>query len=267
MPDAPRVARAALHFWEEPVISGVRGAGTVFFSGCALRCVFCQNEDISQKNFGKTVSVHRLAEIFKELEGQGAHNIDLVNPTHYAHLLPQAIVESGVQIPFVWNSGGYDDPAVVKALAPYVSIWLPDWKYVTPEKASRYSGAADYPEAARRAIQAMVDTAGPYEIQGGVMTRGVLIRHLLLPGNLPEAKGVMDAVSELFPPKTVLFSLMGQYLPLGRAGEFPEIDRPVRKSELRSAAAYMDALGLEGFTQDAQAADAGYIPGFDLTGV
>lgn len=267
MPSAPKVARAALHFWEEPVISGARGAGTVFFSGCPLKCVFCQNEDISQKNFGKTVTVHRLAEIFKELEDQGAHNIDLVNPTHYAHLLPEAIAESGVKIPFVWNSGGYDDPAVIRALAPYVSVWLPDWKYVTPEKALRYSGAADYPEVAREAISAMVEQAGPYEIQDGVLTRGVLIRHLLLPGNLNEAKGVMDAVSELFPPKTVLFSLMGQYLPLGRAGEFPEIDRPVRRSELRAAVAYMDALGLEGFTQDAQAADTQYIPGFDLTGV
>ncbi len=267
MPSAPRVARAALHFWEEPVISGTRGAGTVFFSGCPLRCVFCQNEDISQKNFGKTVTVHRLAEIFRELEDQGAHNIDLVNPTHYAHLLPQAITESGVKVPFVWNSGGYDDPDVVKALAPYVSVWLPDWKYVTGERALRYSGAADYPEVARRAIAAMVDAAGPYEIRCGVMTRGVLIRHLLLPGGLNEAKLVMDAISELFPPKTVLFSLMGQYLPLGRAGEFPEINRTLRKSELKSAVAYMDALGLEGFCQDAQSADAQYIPGFDLTGV
>lgn len=267
MPSAPRLARAALHLWEEPVISGTRGAGTVFFSGCPLKCVFCQNEDISHKNFGKTVSVHRLAEIFKELENQGAHNIDLVNPTHYAHLLPQAIAESGVKVPFVWNSGGYDDAQVVKALSPYVSVWLPDWKYVTAEKALRYSGAADYPEVARRAIAAMVDAAGPYEIRDGVLVRGVLIRHLLLPGGLNEAKLVMDAISELFPPKTVLFSLMGQYLPMGRAGEFPEINRVLRKSELKSAVAYMDALGLEGFCQDAQSADAQYIPGFDLTGV
>ncbi len=267
MPSDPRIARAALHFWEEPVISGTRGAGTVFFSGCPLRCVFCQNEDISQRNFGKTVSVHRLAEIFRELEGLGAHNIDLVNPTHYAHILPQAIEESGVKIPFIWNSGGYDEPETVRSLSPYISVWLPDWKYVTPEKALRYSGAADYPEVARKAISAMVEAAGAYEIRDGVMTRGVLIRHLLLPGNLNEAKGVMDGVSELFPPQTVLFSLMGQYLPLGRAAEFPEIDRPVRKSELRAAVAYMDALGLEGFTQDAQAADTQYVPEFDLTGV
>ena len=240
-PSLPVVARAALHRWEEPVISGERGAGTVFFSGCCLGCVFCQNEVISHRDFGKVITVERLAEIFRALEAQGAHNIDLVNPTHFAHLLPRAIELSGVSIPFVWNSGGYDRPEVIRAL--------------------------DYPQAAQAAIQAMYQAAGPAAVENGLMKRGVLIRHLLLPGGLAEAKAVMDWVAGAFPRGDVLFSLMGQYLPLGRAADYPEIDRALRPSELKSAAAYLGALGLPGFTQDAAAAEAGYVPSFDLTGV
>lgn len=267
MPELPVVARAGLHRWEEPPISGTNGAGTVFFSGCSLGCVFCQNEDISQKDFGKTVTVERLADIFRELEAQGAHNIDLVNPTHFAHVLPAAIKQSGVSIPFVWNSGGYDTPEVIRAMAPYISVWLPDLKYLEPQRAARYSEAEDYPQAATAAIQAMYAAAGPCVVEDGLLKRGVLIRHLLLPGGLQEAKAVMDWVAGTFPVGDVLFSLMGQYLPLGRAGEFPEIDRVLRPSELKNAAAYMEALGLPGFTQDAASADETYIPAFDLTGV
>ena len=266
-PSLPVVARAALHRWEEPVISGERGAGTVFFSGCCLGCVFCQNEVISHRDFGKVITVERLAEIFRALEAQGAHNIDLVNPTHFAHLLPRAIELSGVSIPFVWNSGGYDRPEVIRALAPYISIWLPDLKHLSSERAARYCGAPDYPQAAQAAIQAMYQAAGPAAVENGLMKRGVLIRHLLLPGGLAEAKAVMDWVAGAFPRGDVLFSLMGQYLPLGRAADYPEIDRALRPSELKSAAAYLGALGLPGFTQDAAAAEAGYVPSFDLTGV
>lgn len=267
MPALPVVARAGLHRWEEPVISGRAGAGTVFFSGCSLGCVFCQNEDISQKDFGKTVTVERLGSIFRELEAQGAHNIDLVNPTHFAHILPAAIERSGVSIPFVWNSGGYDAPEVVQAMAPYISVWLPDLKYLEPQRAARYSDAENYPQAATQAIRAMYAAAGPCVVEDGLLKRGVLIRHLLLPGGLVEAKAVMDWVAGAFPVGNVLFSLMGQYLPLGRAGEFPEIDRVLRPSELKHAVAYMEALGLPGFTQDAASADETYIPAFDLTGV
>ena len=266
-PSLPVVARAGLHQWEEPVISGTRGAGTVFFSGCCLNCVFCQNEPISQRDFGKAVPVSRLAEIFRELEAQGAHNIDLVNPTHFAHVLPAAIRESGVSIPFVWNSGGYDRPEVVRAMAPYVQVWLPDLKYLSPQRAARYGAGADYPAAAQAAILAMYRAAGPCVVEDGLLKRGVLIRHLLLPGGLAEAKAVMDWVAEAFPKGDVLFSLMGQYLPLGRAADCPEIDRVLRPSELRSAVAYLEALGLPGFTQDAAAASDRYIPPFDLTGV
>lgn len=266
-PSLPVLARSGLHRWEEPVISGKNGAGTVFFSGCSLGCVFCQNDAISHRGFGKAVTADRLAEIFRELERQGAHNIDLVSPTHFAHILPRAIEQSGVSIPFVWNSGGYDTVETVRAMAPYIQVWLPDLKYLSPDRAARYSAAADYPAAATAAILEMYAQAGPRVLEGGLLKRGVLIRHLLLPGGLQEAKAVMDWVRGHFPPGAVLFSLMGQYLPLGRAGEFPEIDRVLRPSELKSAAAYMDALGLQGFTQDAASADETYIPAFDLTGV
>lgn len=266
-PVLPVVARAALHLWEEPVISGKRGAGTVFFSGCSLGCVFCQNDPISHKNFGKTVTVERLAEIFQELEAQGAECIDLVNPIHFAHVLPRAIEESGVSVPFVWNSGGYDTIETVRALAPYIQVWLPDLKYLTPERAARYSGAADYPETAKAAIKEMCARSGPVRIENGLLKRGVLIRHLLLPVGLNEAKAVMDWIAETFPKGEVLFSLMGQYTPCGDLTSYPELSRVVRPSELRHAVAYMEALGLPGFTQDAASADAEYIPSFDLTGV
>lgn len=267
MPALPVVARADLHHWEEPVISGERGAGAVFFSGCSLRCVYCQNEPISQRGVGRTISVDRLAAIFRELEARGAHNVDLVNPTHFAHVLPEAIEKSGVTIPFVWNSGGYDAPETVRAMAPYVAVWLPDLKYLSPQRALRYSGAEDYPQTAQAAIRAMYAASGPRVLENGLLKRGVLIRHLLLPGGLREAKAVMDWVADAFPAGTVLFSLMGQYLPLGRAGDFPELDRAVRESELKSARAYAQALGLDGFTQERASADRGYIPSFDLTGV
>ncbi|MEQ2457187.1 radical SAM protein [Flavonifractor hominis] len=267
MPAAPVVARAALHRWEEPPISGTRGSGTVFFSGCSLGCVFCQNEQISHRDFGRSVTVERLRAIFEELVDQGAHNINLVNPTHYAHVVLQAL-ERPLPVPVVWNSGGYDRVETLRALEGKVQIYLPDCKYRTPEYAERYSGAADYPQAAEAAIREMVRQTGPCVYDGdGLLQRGVIIRHLLLPGRLAEAKRVMDWVAETFPPGTVLFSLMSQYIPWGRASEYPEINRRLRPSEARAAEQYMDALGLEGFAQDGGADQAGYIPPFDLTGV
>ena len=267
MPEAPVVARAALHQWEEPPISGQRGSGTVFFSGCSLGCVFCQNDDISHRDFGKAVTVSRLREIFRELIAQGAHNINLVNPTHYAHAVLQALDEP-LPVPVVWNSGGYDRVDTLRALEGKIQIYLPDLKYVTPKYAARYSGAADYPETAKAAILEMFRQTGPCVYgEDGLLKRGVVLRHLILPGKLAEAKRVMDWVAETFPPGAVIFSLMSQYIPWGRAGEFPELNRRIRPSEARAAEAYMDALGLEGFAQGAEAARSDYIPSFDLTGV
>ena len=268
MPEAPMLARAALHHWEEPPLSGTRGAGTVFFSGCSLGCIFCQNDEISQQDLGKTVSVARLREIFQELIDQGAHNIDLVNPTHYAQVVYEAL-EEPLSVPVVWNSGGYDRVETLKALEGRVQIYLPDYKYPDETGAARYAGAADYPQTARAAITEMVRQTGPYALdENGIMTRGVIIRHLLMPGRLNQAKEVMDWVSETFPPHTVLFSLMSQYLPWGKVAEqAPELNRRLRKSEIRAAVSYFEALGLDGFTQGVEAAQEEYIPTFDLTGV
>ena len=267
MPDRPVVARAALHHWEEPPLSGTRGAGTVFFSGCSLGCVFCQNEAISQRDFGREIPVERLGEIFRELVAQGAHNIDLVNPTHYAHAIAQAL-EAPLPVPVVWNSGGYDRVETLRALEGKIDIYLPDYKYPDAAGAKAYAGAADYPEVAQAAIREMVRQTGPCVFDGaGLLRRGVVIRHLLLPGRLAQAKEVMDWVAGTFPPNTVLFSLMSQYTPWGRAKEFPPLDRPLRRSEVRGAEAYFANLGLAGFTQGVEAVGAEYIPAFDLTGV
>ena len=267
MPSLPVVARAALHLWEEPPISGSRGAGTVFFSGCPLGCVFCQNESISHANFGKPISIPRLRGIFQELIAQGAHNIDLVSPTHFAHAVCAALPEP-LPVPVVWNSGGYDRVETLRALEGKVDIYLPDLKYLRRETAQRYSAAPDYPEVAPAAILEMFRQTGPCLLDGdGLLKRGVLIRHLLLPGRLQEAKEVMDWVAAHFRPGEVLFSLMSQYTPWGRTPEFPELNRRLRPSEVRSAQQYMAALGLEGFIQEDSAAQSTFIPAFDLTGV
>lgn len=267
MPSLPMVARAALHFWEEPPISGTRGSGTVFFSGCPLGCVFCQNSVISQEGYGKPVTAARLREIFLELIAQGAHNINLVTPTHFSHAILKALAQP-LPVPVVWNTGGYERVETLQGLDGAVQIYLPDLKYLDPERARRYSAAPDYPETATAAIREMVRQTGPCVFdEGGLLKRGVIIRHLLLPGGLPEAKAVMDWVADSFEPGTVRFSLMSQYVPLGRAWEYPEIDRLLRPSEIRSAQEYMSVLGLEGYVQDAGAASGDYVPPFDLTGV
>lgn len=267
MPEPPVVARAALHMWEEPPISGTRGSGTVFFSGCSLKCVFCQNDEISHGNFGKTITVERLREIFFGLIAQGAHNINLVNPTHFSHAIARALAEP-LPVPVVWNSGGYDEVNTLRALEGKVQIYMPDLKYLDSAAAARYSGAPDYPEKAVAAIKEMVRQTGPYELDGdGLLKKGVLIRHLILPGRVKEAKAVMDFVAEQFPPHTVLFSLMSQYVPCGRAAEYPEINRRARNSEIRAAEEYSSALNLDGFTQELLSATEGFIPDFDLTGV
>lgn len=267
MPEEAVIARAALHHWEEPPISGTRGAGTVFFSGCNLRCVFCQNSVISQGGFGKPVSPERFREIFEELIAQGAHNIDLVTPTHFSHVL-QKVLRDPLPVPVIWNTGGYERVETLQKLDGMVQIYLPDLKYLSSERAARYSSAPDYPQVATQAIREMVRQTGPCVLdEEGILRRGVIIRHLLLPGGLAEAKAVMDWVAGEFPEGTVFFSLMSQYVPLGRASDYPEINRTLRKSEIRSAQAYMAALELPGFVQDPDSASEGYVPSFDLTGV
>ncbi len=267
MPREAVVARAALHHWEEPCISGVNGAGTVFFSGCNLRCVFCQNSVISQEGFGKPVTTARLREIFQGLIAQGAHNIDLVTPTQFAHVIAEAL-EEPLEVPVVWNTGGYESPETLRGLEGKVQIYLPDLKYLDPGRAKRYCAAEDYPAVAVAAIREMVRQTGPCRFDAeGLLRRGVVIRHLLLPGGLAEAKAVMDWVGESFPRGTVYFSLMSQYTPLGRAAEYPEICRKLRPSEIRAAQEYMAAQELPGYVQEESAAGGEYVPDFDLTGV
>lgn len=267
MPVLPTLARAALHMWEEPPISGTRGSGTVFFSGCSLRCVYCQNEVISHQNFGKTVSVQRLREICTDLINQGAHNINFVNPTHFSHVLSE-LLEHPFNVPIVYNTGGYDKVETLQSLEGKVDVYLPDLKYLDSSYAARYSGASDYPETATAAIMEMYRQTGPCVFdEDGMLKKGVIIRHLLLPGRLEEAKEVMDWVANHFAPGDVLFSLMSQYTPCGKAKDDPALFRTLRPSEARNAREYMTNLGLEGFTQEDSSAQSEYIPPFDLTGV
>ena len=268
MPSLPVCARAALHPWEEPCLSGKAGAGTVFFSGCTLGCVFCQNASISREGLGKSMTEDELYAAFGRLAEQGASCIELVTPTQFSHVLAR-VLERPVpgNLPVVWNSGGYDSVETLRALEGKVDVYLPDLKYVTPELAAQYSGAADYPEAAKAAILEMYRQRGPVRMENGLLKSGVLIRHLILPGRAAEAKRVMDWVAEAFPPGAVLFSLMAQYTPVGALEGFPELRRPLRPSELRAAREYMENLGLPGYVQELSSCGEGFIPAFDLTGL
>lgn len=265
LPATPVVARAGLHLWEEPCVSGARGSGAVFFSGCVLRCVYCQNHAISHENFGKPVSVERLREIFWELIGQGAHNINLVSPTPFAPAIREALAEP-LPVPVVWNTGGYERVETLRSLEGKVQVWLPDLKYVDSGLSQDLSGAADYFGAASAAIEEMVRQTGDYVLEDGLLKRGVLIRHLMLPGQLENTKAVLDWVAETFRPGQVLLSLMAQYTP--QPGAEGLLSRRVTGAEYRAALRYMENLGItDGYCQDAASARAEYTPDFDLTGV
>ena len=265
MPAAPKIARAALHHWEEPVISGTRGSGAVFFSGCNLQCVFCQNGDISAGGFGKVVSVPRLRDIFHALIAQGAHNINLVSPTPYVPWILQAL-EPPLPVPVVYNCGGYESVDTLGLLAGKVQVYLPDLKYAVSRTARTLSGAADYFEVATAAIEEMYRQTGPCRVEDGLLTRGVIIRHLVLPGQLENTKRCIDWVASRFRDGEVLFSLMSQYTP--RPGAQGVLARHVRRSEYRAAAAYLENCGItSGFLQDVTSAQETYTPPFDLTGV
>lgn len=264
----PVVARAALHFWEEPCISGKGGAGTVFFTGCNLRCVYCQNYEISKRQKGIEISVARLREIYFELIAQGAETIDLVTPTHFTHAIYQSLKEP-LPVPVVYNCGGYESVHTVAFLRRKIQCWLPDLKYADATLASRYSGAPDYFEKATGAMEQMVRQTGPYQIgANGILQKGVLIRHLILPGQVENTKAVLRYVAETFAPGEVLFSLMRQYIPAGRAADFPEINRSVSDEEYKECESYMESLGItEGYVQQKESSSEGFIPRFDGTGV
>ena len=264
----PVVARAALHQWEEPCISGTKGSGTVFFSGCNLHCVFCQNYDISSEFHGKEIDSVRLREIYFELIGKGAHNINLVTPTHFSDAILESLAEP-LPVPVVWNSNGYDTPENLRRLEGKVQVYLPDLKYSDNVLAMRCSRAPDYFEIAKAGILEMFRQRGPYVIgDDGLMTSGVVIRHLILPNHVENTFRVIDWVAEQFRPGEVLFSLMRQYIPCGRANEFPELSRKVTDEEYELVEEYLFDSGIEdGFVQEEESASSDFIPGFDGTGV
>ena len=265
MPGGLRVARAMLHHWEEPPISGRNGAGTVFFSGCTLGCVYCQNGDISAGGFGKDISAARLREIFEELIAQGAHNIELVTPTHFLPWILPALTPR-LPVPVVYNCGGYERVETLRALEGLVDVYLPDLKYADGTLAASLSGAADYFPVACEAIREMFRQVGPYVLEDGLLTRGVVIRHLVLPGYLDNTRRVLDWIAETFAPGDVLVSLMSQYTPT--ANMTGRLARRVTAAEYRAAADYMRNCGItDGFVQERTSAEEAYTPAFDGEGV
>ena len=265
MPLLPKLAKACLHFWEEPCISGQRGSGTVFFSGCSLNCVFCQNFDVSHNGYGKTVSYARLAEIFKELEDKGAHNINLVNPSHYTYAVEKALEFYKPGIPIVYNSSGYDDLSV--ADKDYIDIYLFDLKYQDSEKAFKYSAAEDYFSVATAVIKSAYDRIGaPQFDENGLMKKGIIIRHLLLPSATNDAIKIIDWVAENC--ENAVFSLMAQYLPYGDAAKFKELNRKITKREYEKVCDYLFSKNLKNaYVQELSSSTDDYIPEFDLSGV
>ena len=266
MPAQPVVAKAMLHRWEEPCLVGEHGAGCVFFSGCNLRCCFCQNGSISQEGFGKPISPARLREIFRELIAQGAACLDLVTPTHFVPAILEALGEEPWPVPVVYNCGGYEKVETLRALEGKVQVYLPDLKYGLPGPAKAYSAAEDYFERAQEAILEMVRQTGPYQLENGQLKRGVLIRHLILPGELENTRRCIDWVARTFAPGELLFSLMSQYTP--QPGARGKLARPITHAEYRAARAYMENCGiLDGYTQERTSAKEEYTPDFDLSGV
>jgi putative pyruvate formate lyase activating enzyme len=266
-----RVARAALHFWEEPCISGEEGSGAVFFTGCNLRCVFCQNYQIARAEQGKEITVERLAEIFLELQAQKANNINLVTATHYVPQVAEALSiakTKGLHIPVVYNCGGYELVETLKLLEGLVDIYLPDFKYVDNERAKRYSRAEDYPEVAKKALAEMVRQQPEAEFdERGIMTKGVIVRHLMLPGGIKDSKAVVNYLYETYGHQ-IYISLMNQYTPLPHVADYPEIDRKLKKFEYDRLVDYAISLGVEnGFIQEGETAKESFIPAFTNEGV
>ncbi len=265
------VARAALHFWEEPCISGIEGSGTVFFSGCTLKCVYCQNHDIALHSFGKEITPNRLAEIFLELQGKNANNINLVTPTHYADQIIYAVEkakEMGLCIPVVYNTSGYEKEETLIKLKDTVDIFMPDFKYWLSDTAKKYSNAPDYPEAAKKAIDVMTRLQPELVFdQRGMLLKGVIVRHLLLPGHVYEAKRIIEYIYKTYSDR-VIISLMSQYTPQKCMDAFPELCRRVRKKEYESLTDYAIELGANNvYVQEGSSADESFIPPFTLEGV
>lgn len=265
--DTIRLARAMPHHWEEPCISGTRGSGTIFFSGCTLRCVFCQNRVISTENFGKAVTPQRFREICFELKAQGVHNVNLVTPDAYAELIVPILAEikEELALPIVLNCGGYLSPEQIELFAKVVDVWLPDFKYADGELAKQLSGAGDYPEVALAAIAEMVKRAGKPVFDGdGLLRSGVLVRHLVLPGHRKNSIAAVKRLAETFGKDELLLSLMAQYTPNGAEGA---PSRRLTTFEYQSVLEAVETAGFEGYCQSPDSAKREYTPSFCLEGV
>lgn len=265
------VARAALHHWEEPIISGTNGSGTVFFSGCNLKCVFCQNFNISTNNFGKEISIERLSEIFLELQNQGAHNINLVTPTHFVPQIIEALrlaKEKGLNLPIVYNSSGYENIETIKLLDGYIDIYLPDFKYFDNKYATKYSKCPNYFEHASSAIDEMIRQVGiPKLNEKGMLIKGVIIRHMMLPGLLDDSKKIIHYLVDKYNDK-IFISIMNQYTPTNNLDKYPEINKIVDNNEYEELIDYAINLGIKnGFIQEGETQKTSFIPEFDTTGV
>lgn len=264
-------ARAALHMWEEPCISGEKGSGTVFFSGCSLRCCFCQNREIAIGNVGQEISISRLSEIFLELQEQGAANLNLVTAGHY---VPQVILalesakKEGLRIPVVYNSSGYEKIETLKMLEGYIDVYLPDLKYMESELAKKFSRAADYPEVAKQAIQEMVRQTGPCVFgEDGYIQKGTIVRHLILPGHTKNSKKVLEYLYHTYGRK-IYISIMNQYTPVWQQEEYTELNRKVTEREYEKVLNFAMELGIEnGFIQEGKTASESFIPDFNCTGI
>ena len=262
-----KIAAALLHKWEEPCISGTNGAGTVFFSGCCLTCVYCQNHKISHQNFGKNVSSAELREIFEDLISKGAHNIELVTPTHYMDKILPALTPK-LPVPVVYNCSGYESIEALKRLEGYVDIYMPDMKYAFSSLSKKYSRAPDYPEKNLLAIEEMYRQVGDCEFgEGGLLKKGVIVRHLILPSELVNTKAIIKSYVSLSKGRKMLFSLMAQYTPVSELdlGSFENLKRPITAHEYKSAVDYLSQFeNIEGFTQELCSSGEGFIPSFNL---
>lgn len=271
MDDTLVVARAALHMWEEECISGKEGSGAVFFAGCNLRCVFCQNRNISKNGAGKTITVDRLADIFCELQKKGANNINLVTPTHYTKQIMAALdiaKDKGLNIPVVYNCGGYESIDTIKELKGYVDIFLPDFKYVDKNISKKYSNCEDYFDVAKKGLAAMYEIVGnPQFDERGMMKKGVIVRHLMLPGHVKDSKSVLKYLHETY-GNNIYISIMSQYTPLVDKDKYKEIARKLYPAEYKRLVDYAIDIGIvNGFVQEGDVADESFIPEFDCEGV
>ena len=265
------VSRAALHYWEEPCISGKRGSGTVFFVGCNLHCLYCQNREISSGQGGKVLRTDELSEVFLNLQAQGAHNINLVTPTHYALQIREALLrakENGLDIPVVYNCGGYEKPETLKELQGLIDVYLTDFKYMDPALARTLSSAEDYPERVKEALSEMVRQQPVCVFDADdLMVKGVIVRHLLLPGHVKEAKSVCTYLYDTYKDR-IFLSLMNQYTPMRHFEAYPSLNRKVTKREYERLLSFVLDLGVENaFFQEGETAEESFIPPFDLTGL